>query len=72
MEVATEPLLDQKQAAQILGIEPRTMENWRVRGFGPAHYKVGGRVRYDARDLRAWLEERRRESTSDPVPAEAD
>lgn len=67
-------LLDQKQAAHLLGLSPRTMEAWRLTAGGGPHYiKVGGRVRYRRSDLEAWLDTRRRTSTSDPgnsAPAE--
>jgi predicted site-specific integrase-resolvase len=58
-------LVDQNQAAELLGISPRTMESWRVTGGGPVYIKVGGRVRYRRRDLEVWIDARRRTSTSD-------
>jgi excisionase family DNA binding protein len=66
-------ILDQKQAAHLLGLSPRTMEAWRLTAGGPRYIKVGGRVRYRRSDLEAWLDTRRRTSTSDPgslAPAE--
>lgn len=39
-------LLDQKQATQLLGLSPRTLEAWRLTGGGPIYIKVGRRVRY--------------------------
>jgi excisionase family DNA binding protein len=59
-------LVNQKQAAQFLGLSPRTLESWRLTGNGPAYIKVGRRVRYRRSDLEAWLDARRRTSTSDP------
>jgi len=42
----------------------------RLRGDGPSYLKAGRRiVIYDARDLEAWLDTRRRQSTSDPGSA---
>ena len=39
----------------------------RLRGDGAPYLKAGRRiVIYDARDLEAWLDTRRRQSTSDP------
>ena len=29
------------EAAQILGISPRTLANWRVQGRGPAYVRIG-------------------------------
>ncbi len=59
-------LVNQKQAAQFLGLSPRTLESWRLTGGGPVYIKVGRRVRYRGCDLEAWLNARRRISTSDP------
>jgi predicted DNA-binding transcriptional regulator AlpA len=59
-------LLDTTQAARALGISRRTLENRRVSGIdSPQHIKIGRSVRYDPRDLEAFLAERRRRSTSD-------
>ncbi|MEX1663035.1 helix-turn-helix transcriptional regulator [Thioclava sp. 15-R06ZXC-3] len=42
----------------------RTLQKWRLTGFGPQFYKPGRSVRYRRRDLRDWIESRRRASTS--------
>ena len=60
-------LLDTKSAALFLGLSKKTLEAYRLRGGGPAYYKAG-RIRYSEADLIAWLESRRRTSTSDPGP----
>ncbi len=52
-------------AAAYLGISPRTMESWRVRGGGPPFLKLGGTVLYDIEDLERYVAENRRHSTSD-------
>lgn len=44
-------LMTTKQAAEMLGLSPRTLENWRVRGDGPGFVKVGRAVRYSMSDL---------------------
>lgn len=47
-------------AAEYLGLSPKTLTNWRVRGDGPPyvrHGKTGGRVSYRVKDLDAYLEE---------------
>ena len=64
MRIKTRPdqpeLLDQTQAAKLLGLEPNTLMAWRSRKLpGPAYIKVGGRVKYDVRDLLAYLESRK-------------
>jgi predicted site-specific integrase-resolvase len=43
------------QAATYLGLRPCTLEKWRVHGRGPRYFKPAGRVRYDERDLAAFL-----------------
>lgn len=59
-------LLDTAQAARFLGLGERTLENWRVRDTkGPPFLRVGRSVKYDPRDLDAWLNARRFRSTSD-------
>lgn len=37
-----------------------TIRYWRAQGIGPVGFKVGKRVLYRARDVQAWLDERRR------------
>lgn len=64
----TEPLLmDEKQAATLLGFSERTLQSWRCRGGGPPFIRVSARcIRYRREDLEAWVEANRRISTSDP------
>lgn len=52
-------------AAEYLGVSVSFLNNCRVRGDGPQFYKIGRRVRYEDRDLDAWLESRRRQCTSE-------
>jgi excisionase family DNA binding protein len=47
--------LTEREAAAELGISFRTLQQWRVRGIGPAFLKLGRAVRYDAEALEAWL-----------------
>jgi excisionase family DNA binding protein len=60
-----QPLLNQTQAAEVLAVQPRTMESWRCRGGGPPFVRVGRRVRYRLKDLQAWIEGRTYRSTTD-------
>lgn len=55
---------DTKSAAERLNLRPKTLENWRSQGLGPAFFKVGGKIQYDDADIDAWLATRRRTSTS--------
>ena len=50
------PLLDQAQAAALLGVRPRCLESWRARGQGPAYVRLSARlVRYRVEDLDRWV-----------------
>jgi len=50
-------LIDTAQAAEILNVSPATLRSWRLRGYGPAYYKLGLRlVRYKRAEIVAWLE----------------
>lgn len=48
--------LDEKTAAEKLGVSVSMMANWRRRGGGPRFAKFGKAVRYDVRDLDAFGE----------------
>ncbi len=59
-------LVRQEEAAIILGVTPRCLENWRHRGGGPSYVRISARcIRYRRSDLKSWVEERVRTSTSD-------
>jgi len=45
------------EAAAYLGQKPCTLEKWRSQGRGPRYNKPAGRVRYDVRDLDAFIAE---------------
>ena len=57
--------INQKQAAEHLGLPERSLENYRLRGGGPPFYKLGARVVYESTELDVWLAARRRMNTSD-------
>lgn len=59
-------LLTNSEAAAFVRLSPRTLEKFRVLGGGPRYKKLGARVRYSVEDLRAWLDSRTFEMTSDP------
>ena len=62
--------LSTPQAADYLGISPRTLEDWRFRGGGPVFRKIGKRlVRYRVDDLDAFLEHSARVNTGGGQPA---
>ncbi len=59
------------EAANLLGISPRTLEKYRCHGSGPTFRKLGGRVVYAIDDLEAWADQAACHSTSDPQYDEA-
>lgn len=55
-------------AAAYSGTSVSTLTKLRVFGGGPAYIKAGKTVIYDRADLDAWLNARKRTSTSGPYP----
>lgn len=54
-------LLDERKAAEVLGVSPGTLSVWRSTGrYQVPFVKVGHLVRYRLADLDAWLESRTR------------
>lgn len=53
-------IVNEAAAAEFLGVSPRTLQNWRLRGGGPVFAKLGsgkqGRVGYRRRDLLEFVE----------------
>ena len=58
MEKLSDVAVFQEEAAEILGVSPRTMEAWRQCGEGPVYIHVGRRVRYRISDLEAFVTEK--------------
>ena len=58
-------LLNEHQAASILGIKVATLRRWRWAGKPPSFVKIGSAVRYDPEVLRDLIDAGRRNSTSD-------
>jgi hypothetical protein len=66
-------VLTTSEAADRLGVSPRTLEHWRLKGGGPVFCKVGHRtVRYRANDLEVFLSEGARINTSGGRPTGQD
>jgi predicted DNA-binding transcriptional regulator AlpA len=58
--------IDEKKAAEYLGISHKTLQGYRVKGGGPPFIKVGERsVRYKIADLINWAENRKKKNTSE-------
>jgi predicted DNA-binding transcriptional regulator AlpA len=58
------PRLTVKEAAAFLHVSTSFLDKLRVKGGGPIYSKVGAKVIYDAADLEAWIDLRKRVSTS--------
>ena len=68
-----EALLTEKQAANFLGLNPRSLQAWRTRGGGPSYLRIGHRTtRYRMEDLEVWLESKRFSSTAEERRYSAD
>lgn len=76
---AAGPLLTEIETAQLLGISPRTLQNWRRSGRAPVHVRLGGLVRYAPQDVESFIAQGRRSASSksdaksdrvDPLQAE--
>jgi predicted DNA-binding transcriptional regulator AlpA len=52
-------LWNSKEVSQVLGMSVKTICLWRSKGTGPAYMKVGGAIRYRAKDVFLYLENRR-------------
>lgn len=48
-------LLTTSEAARYIGRSKPTLDRYRHEGHGPAYFKLGGAVRYNRRDLDAWI-----------------
>lgn len=47
--------VDQKSFAAMLGRSQKCVAAWRARGYGPAYYRLGGRVMYCMDDIAAFI-----------------
>jgi predicted DNA-binding transcriptional regulator AlpA len=50
-----DPLLNQKQTADILSMSEAWLEQSRFRGTGLPYIKIGKSVRYKLSDIQAWI-----------------
>ena len=59
-------LLNESEAADFLGVSPRTLSNWRCRGGGPDYVKMGSKaIRYRLDDLNEFIDEHTQNNTSE-------
>ncbi len=52
-----ELLVNERRAAKLLNVSPRTLWAWRRAGIIPC-VRIGRSVRYSIRSLEAWIQER--------------
>jgi hypothetical protein len=67
-------LIPSREAAAFIGVSPATLENWRVRGEGPAFVKTPGKtgkVLYEPAQIQKYLAQRRFISTAQAAAADA-
>ena len=57
--------LNNRQAAEYLGLKETTLNKWRCHGGGPPYIKLGRLIRYRKADLDAFLMKHVRRSTAD-------
>ena len=57
--------IDEIQAAAILGVSRKSMQNWRWRGIGPTFHRFETAIRYEVGELLAYAAERRVQSTTE-------
>jgi predicted DNA-binding transcriptional regulator AlpA len=58
--------IDENRAAKLLGLSPRTLQGYRVKGDGPPFVKISHKVvRYKVSDLMDWIKTRTRKNTSE-------
>lgn len=51
-------LLTETEVAEIIGVKPATLRNWRCQNRGPVGRKIGSNVRYTEDAVAEWLDKR--------------
>ena len=64
-EQPSSKFVNERKAADILGVAVHTLQNWRVTGRGPAYYKFEGAIRYATDELAKYASSCRRTSTTE-------
>jgi hypothetical protein len=66
-----EELLTEQQAAALLGLTVRFLQNRRTRGGGPTYVEISGRcIRYRRRELIRWLDALSKSHTSEKTASD--
>ena len=66
---ATQEYFSTKEAARILGVSHRTLEDWRLKGGGPIFSKMGRIIRYHWNDIKSFCEACRYTNTGEAALA---
>jgi excisionase family DNA binding protein len=53
-------LMTTAEVSALLGIPVGTLRYYRSSGYGPASFRLGGRIRYRRADVMAWVEDQER------------
>ena len=61
-------LIDRDETAAMVGVNPRTLDKWRMAGGGPDYYQLGQRILYSRDDVEKWDEMGRPTAGIRPVP----
>lgn len=63
-ELAPDQFIDEKLAAEYLGISPRTLQGYRTKGGGPEFHKISHKVvRYKISELITWTKNKKKKNT---------
>lgn len=62
--MTTDKLLTTQQAAEMLGLSPNTLNQWRNLKRGPRFVKISKCVRYSEAEILSYIEQQTRERTS--------
>jgi predicted DNA-binding transcriptional regulator AlpA len=59
-----EALLTLRELSKLVGLKPRSLEEWRRLGKGPGYVRLSGEpnIRYPASEVKKWLAETERSS----------
>lgn len=68
MELETKKLLTTQEAANYLGLQTKTLNNWRYSQRTKLKYiKLGGAIRYSQKDLDAFIAENTKETPDEYI-----
>lgn len=64
-------LYEEGHVAKAMRCNVKTLQAWRMRGFGPQFLKIGRLVRYRGSDIARWFDRRTLNSTCQKLPKDA-